>query len=81
MAHQNLAYRFHHRRRILKKRRHYWDGKAKNDNRFKGMLLKTPCVCSCSGCGNPRRSGWASKKEKLTIQERKAELNLVEQII
>jgi hypothetical protein len=27
-------------------------------------------VCSCSGCGNPRRSGW-NKKERITMQERR----------
>jgi len=28
--------------------------------------------CSCYSCCNPRRDDWLSKKEKLTIQERRA---------
>lgn len=28
-------------------------------------------VCLCHMCGNPRRNGWVTGKDKLTIQERK----------
>lgn len=31
-------------------------------------------VCSCENCRNPRRSGWSSNKDKLTIQERKKQV-------
>ena len=34
----------------------------------------TGTPCSCSMCGNPRRSGWTKSWHKLTIQERKAKL-------
>ena len=29
-------------------------------------------LCSCSSCCNQRRNDWLSKKEQLTIQERRA---------
>lgn len=34
-------------------------------------------LCSCQSCRNPRHSHYYSKKEKLTIQERKANLILL----
>lgn len=30
-------------------------------------------ICSCASCGNWRRSGWNSARERLTLAERKAE--------
>lgn len=36
--------------------------------------------CSCSMCGNPRRSKTVSGKEKLTVQERKVEITQREHI-
>ena len=43
--------------------------KHKERDRLKGK----PRACSCPLCCNPRsRKSWASGKEKLTIQERKA---------
>ncbi len=38
------------------------------------------CACSCSGCGNPRNSDWSSRKERLTMPERKAEDSFNDQI-
>lgn len=31
------------------------------------------CVCSCSGCGNPRNGDWATRRDRMTMPERKAE--------
>ena len=31
------------------------------------------CVCSCSGCGNPRNGVWNSRRDRMTMPERKAE--------
>ena len=31
------------------------------------------CNCSCSSCGNPRNTTWNSQRERLTLQEKKAE--------
>ena len=36
-----------------------------------GCLRKNNTVCSCQMCCNPRRCGWSSGKERLTVQERK----------
>jgi len=49
----------------------YPDDNIYHPKRF-GSLRKTNVMCSCDMCGNLRRSRWASKKEKLTMQERKA---------
>ena len=56
--------RLHHKRRLKKKRKNYWSLKGTQ----KGY--EHPCRCSCAMCGNMRRFG-DSKKEKLTIQERR----------
>ena len=37
-----------------------------------GRLRKNNTVCSCQMCRNIRRTSWASGKDKLTIQERRA---------
>lgn len=39
-------------------------------------LADTPHPCSCDTCCNPRRSGWAKGKEKLSLQERKRKINI-----
>ena len=31
------------------------------------------CVCSCSGCGNPRNGVWTTRRDRMTMPERKAE--------
>lgn len=36
--------------------------------------------CSCEVCRNPRRSKWAKRADKLTRQEKIAELSLREQV-
>jgi hypothetical protein len=36
--------------------------------------------CSCSMCGNPRRSGWLNKRDSGTMQERKAQEDFEDQI-
>jgi len=37
-----------------------------------GSLRKTNVMCSCQMCRNPRHSTFTKKKERPTIQERKA---------
>ena len=66
--HSKRALRRHHRDRLKRKRASYWFGKEDNNPRKLGMLVSTPQICSCSGCGNPRRHKWEDKR---TIQERK----------
>ena len=31
------------------------------------------CVCSCTGCGNPRNGIYTGRRERMTMPERKAE--------
>ena len=35
--------------------------------------IDTPTPCSCQMCRNPRRSNYCKGKDKLTMQERRAE--------
>lgn len=56
-AGRGRAYRRHHMRR-LKKKRLAWNGDIRQ--------YRTPCMCSCYMCGNPRKHFG-----ELTIQERK----------
>lgn len=48
------AYRRHHMKRLKQKRAKYWHGTLDNPRR-RGKVYRTPCVCSCPMCGNPRR--------------------------
>jgi hypothetical protein len=36
-----------------------------------GLRRKTTKLCSCEMCGNPRRSQWNTKLDKLTMQEKR----------
>lgn len=81
------AKRRHHRTRLKKNRRYYWgfgkfgwrgycqDEIVEMTGRQAGMVVNTPTPCSCLMCCNPRHNGWETKKECLTIQERKASEN------
>lgn len=57
------AERRHHYRRLKKRRinQEYWGRVAQSDI-FRGwtkpqlgIAVDTPCICSCPGCGNPRK--------------------------
>lgn len=37
-----------------------------------GQFRKHNGACSCEMCRNPRRCSWTSKKNKLTVQEKRA---------
>jgi hypothetical protein len=72
------AIRRHHRERLKNKRKNY--GGMERAAKYFGekwlkqnqaRVINTPTPCSCPGCGNPRNHAWF-KKERLTIQERKA---------
>ncbi|MDX5935681.1 hypothetical protein [Acidithiobacillus thiooxidans] len=50
------AIRRHHRYRLQRNRRYYWDKDGLTDNpRWFGKVIDTPTPCSCWMCGNPRR--------------------------
>ena len=68
------ALRRHHRARVRKARSRYWGrqyGEAHGcpplTPRQLGILAATAAVCSCFGCGNPRR--WFGDQ---TVQEQRA---------
>jgi len=68
------AERRHHYYRLKKKRSSYYGGIAKSFEkddmqRALGMYVATATLCSCSGCGNPRKH-----HKEITTQEYKAEL-------
>lgn len=81
--------------RLKRARRFYWnyysrantsarDGlpvreQSEMDGRRLGILIATPQLCSCSGCGNPRRHAWF-KGERLTVQERRGLVQYKEQV-
>lgn len=65
------ALRRHHRARLKKARKLYWGRGLRAEfgsdwtPRTFGMVLKTPCLCSCPMCGHYRAT------EGRTIQERR----------
>jgi len=78
------ANRRHQRARIKHNRQGYW-GYGKYGHRSycihgiiempaktAGIVASTPTPCSCLMCCNPRHNGWETKKECLTMQEKKA---------
>lgn len=64
--------RRHHRERLMRKRRHYWNTAV--EHKTLGKLAKTPTPCSCWMCGNPRRHSG-----KPTLQEAKHNQTAIEQ--
>lgn len=72
------AIRVAHRQRVIQKRKDYyanWADRAINKNRVFGILSKTATVCSCAGCGNPRKHFNAD-----SLAEQVNELNYAEYI-
>jgi hypothetical protein len=62
MHSNSQSQRPHHRERLIRKRRHYWNTAV--EHKTLGKLAKTPTPCSCWICGNPRRHSG-----KPTLQE------------
>ncbi len=81
---QTRQERRNHVQRLRHNRRHYWGYPNRNrvspgdlpmapqemDACQLGKVVNNPQLCSCSGCGNPRRHSWF-KGEMLTLQERR----------
>lgn len=66
------AIRRHHVERLKAKRRSYHASSSyPNTEKQVARYVDTPCPCSCHMCRNPRRSGFTSKSERGTIQERR----------
>ena len=50
------------------------------ENTWAKRLVNTRCRCSGPCCCNPRHTKWLPKKERITLQERKADISFKEQI-
>lgn len=70
MKDMKRALRRHHAARLGKARRFHWGRDIRNEPKYLGMAINTPCSCSCWMCGNPRRH-----LKKVTLQEKLADLD------
>ena len=67
--------RAHRARLIANRRKTYWGGESSRYNWGKGfepgqlgVMARTPCVCSCWMCGNPRRYwGEVTRAERISF--------------
>jgi len=90
----NRAERRHQRARLKHKRKNYW-GYPRNPHsalnkaperpvgmgaRDLGSVVQHPQSCSCSGCGNPRHNEWEPLDLRLTMAERRFNINYREQL-
>ncbi len=76
------ALRRHHRARLINRYADYdiirwryeddYDRIQKCRDQAK-LLVDHIAICSCSMCRNERRNPWVNNRERLTMQERKAE--------
>lgn len=78
MKNSKRALRRHHDKRVRNRyiQRLHKQGysiKEIHDTINVDRVYNNPTVCSCSMCCNERRNPWNTKRERLTIQERKAE--------
>tara|TARA_R100001530_G_scaffold65167_1_gene46670 strand:- start:772 stop:1047 length:276 start_codon:yes stop_codon:yes gene_type:complete len=84
MKNMKRALRRHHVDRLKKVRSRYNHATLRmNDEdmaRRVGMLVNTATLCSCEMCGNPRNRKDSSKKYYLTIQEKKADVIMKEEL-
>ena len=64
-----------HITRLRNTRKHYWgDSNSNKGCKRMGIVVNTPCVCSCYMCCNPR------KHNEITQQEIKDNISTQEQI-
>lgn len=63
---RTTSFRRHQMARIKLRRKHYFRVHDSANERLVGVIGHTPQLCSCYGCGNPRKFG------EQTIQERRA---------
>lgn len=91
MFEKNLAraLRRHHAARLKSARAQYWGRRWVGPNGFEpmterqlGMVVATPAICSCGGCGNPRKwlrersvqeQAWAQESVDQLLQDQDAE--------
>lgn len=64
----------HMRRRLSEDRNQHYDNLACpcwHDPKAMARFKEQPQLCSCAGCGNPRRWWDGKNKDALTMQERR----------
>lgn len=49
------ASKFHHRERLLAKRRLHWGRDLNDEPQHRARAVNTPTPCSCPMCGHPRK--------------------------
>lgn len=72
----NRALRRHHRARMLKGamlKIRAWEETPKDLHGRASRRFNNMKGCSCSMCCNERRNPWTKRRDRLTIQERRAE--------
>ena len=55
---------------------YYWDRIKPSHEEIREQAKRRRdhmCVCSCSGCGNPRNGVWTTRRDRMTMPEIKAE--------
>lgn len=70
MKDMKRALRWHHDASLGAARRFHWGRDIRNEPKYLGMAINTPCSCSCWMCGNPRRH-----LNEVTLQEKLVDLN------
>ncbi|URF91793.1 hypothetical protein [Escherichia phage EC148] len=63
------ALRRHHRQRVKNNRKKYWTVFPHEESPKRlGIIITTPCICSCWMCGNPRKY-YKNSKAGMKISE------------
>jgi hypothetical protein len=74
---RGLAFRRHHRWRLYRRRKDYYNGWGSDSPRVRGLVYNTPKPCSCPGCSR----NWERRNMgHVTRQEKKAEMQMQEEI-
>lgn len=79
------ALRRHHRARLIKRTKHilrnwYWDLDEDWYDDASRLRYNHFSYCSCPMCCNERQNPWIAGKEKLTMQERRADNRFHDQL-